>query len=256
LGFELFLLIIIAVMLLVAMWMSDSKGFRTAEDKNTFVLFLTLGVLAATCWAIVQQVGEMQKAYPEIRKQADAAKLQSEAAKLQADAAKTSIEIAHQNFMMDMRPFVAVSDIANERLVAKTGDKVRWDIQYINYGKSPTKKGVVTAHVWFGEKALASASQFFEQLSSAPPSQWLDFLIPPNANAKPNDNGFTFISILSDTEFADPDKSFVATHDRGIVLAGRFWYTDVFDEPHHTDFCRFTLVTGAIANCGLYNSMQ
>jgi hypothetical protein len=45
------------------------KGRRFRECANIFILVVTAAILAWTCWAIVQQVGEMRKVYPQIATQ-------------------------------------------------------------------------------------------------------------------------------------------------------------------------------------------
>jgi hypothetical protein len=62
-------------MVLAAVFMTSEWAGSTRETVaayvNTAVLILTLGVLAVTCVAIVEQVDEMQRVYPQIKTQAD-----------------------------------------------------------------------------------------------------------------------------------------------------------------------------------------
>jgi hypothetical protein len=60
---------------------------------------------------------------------------------------------------------------------------------------------------------------------------------------------------FSDDAVTDEEMAFMRAQDGGVIMAGRTWYSDIFGEPHSTDFCKYTLKGGAISDCGLHNEI-
>jgi uncharacterized membrane protein len=68
------LLVVIAVAIIVAMFMTaKDHSHHFYERFNIIVLSLTLVVLTITCWAIIRQVMEMKKVYDPIQHSAETA---------------------------------------------------------------------------------------------------------------------------------------------------------------------------------------
>jgi hypothetical protein len=166
------------------------------------------------------------------------------------------VSIARQNFRMDQRPYLLVEDIKGT-LKFSRGDKARWDVHYINYGKSPTLDEATDAHVWVGQSAIPNMEEFFKKLTAEKPRGMASFITPPNSSASgPKDNGFHYVSLFSENAVDQDDVGYMTTHDGGVVMAGRAWYDDLFGERHWTDFCRYTLITGAVSDCPTHNDVH
>jgi hypothetical protein len=55
----------------------EDRGQKFRDYATLSILVATAGVLAWTCYAIIQQVGEMQRVYPEVQREAQAAQDQA-----------------------------------------------------------------------------------------------------------------------------------------------------------------------------------
>jgi hypothetical protein len=157
---------------------------------------------------------------------------------------------------MDQRPYLLIEDIKGKTLDFKRGEKASWGIQYINYGKSPTVKGTANASVWVGKTAAAKMNDFFRKLPTAAPPDLTAFIVPPNASAGVGQNGFHYTTLFSETAITEDDSAFMRANDGGVIMAGRTWYTDIFGDSHSSDFCRYTLMSGAIADCPDHNEIR
>jgi hypothetical protein len=155
---------------------------------------------------------------------------------------------------MDQRPYVLVEDIKGQTLDFKKGENARWDIQFVNYGKSPSIKEVTDAHVWVGKNAVAMMDNYFRNLPEIVPPKSAEFIVPPNASGGPN--GFHYVTVWSDAVINPDDVVFMKAEDGGVIMAGRTWYYDIFGESHRTDFCRHTLVSGAVSDCPRHNEIR
>jgi hypothetical protein len=95
---------------------------------------------------------------------------------------------------MDQRPYILIENIKGQPLHFKIGEKARWDIQYVNYGKSPSIGEATDAHVWLGKNAAAAMNKFFEETAITKPTGMASFITPPNATAGPN--GFHYVTLF------------------------------------------------------------
>ncbi len=117
---------------------SEDDRKTVVDFLNTLFLILTFCVLTYTCYAIIQQVAEMQKAYPEIHRQAQAAIDQASAAKIQADTAKTQADAARDAAIAANRAWVGPSGATMDGVPAKGAD-IKIHIAYQNTGREPAR---------------------------------------------------------------------------------------------------------------------
>lgn len=179
------------------------------------------------------------------------------AAVYSAIQARNQVDIATQDFRMDQRPYILIEDIKGQTKVFTIGEKARWDIHYVNYGKSPSIKEATDAHVWVGKTAFAAMEDFFRNATIIKPQGMAEFINPPNAAAATTSaNGFHFVTLYSAAAINADEMAFIKTNDGGVVMAGRDWYFDIFGEAHYTDFCRYTLLTGATSDCPIHNEIH
>jgi hypothetical protein len=170
--------------------------------------------------------------------------------------AQEQAQISRLNFRMDQRPYIFVENIPDQPPRFKQAEKARWDVHYVNFGKSPSINEATDAHVWVGKAAYDKAQEFLKGLPFKKPENMASFITPPNATASRGQPGFKFITLFSDSAITDDEFAFINATDGGVVLAGRVWYYDVFGDRHSTDFCRYSLVTGAISDCPRYNEIR
>jgi hypothetical protein len=172
-------------------------------------------------------------------------------------SSEEQVRISRLNFKMDERPYILVEDTKGQSLNFKKGERARWDIQYVNYGKSPAVKAATDAHVWVGKRAISTTDGFFSKSSVIKPEGMAEFITPPNSSAAgPSANGFHYVTLFSDAATTDDDIAFMKANDGGVLVAGRVWYSDLFGDVHWTDFCRYTLVSGAISDCPRHNDIH
>jgi hypothetical protein len=170
--------------------------------------------------------------------------------------AQEQVQISRMNFRMDQRPYLLVEDVKGQTLSFKRDEKARWDIQYINYGKSPAVKEETDANIWVRTTAATKMNDFFNKLPKIASPNHTSFIVPPNVNAGKGENGFHYLTLFSDAKITEDDYAFMKTVDGGVIMAGRAWYYDIFGDPHWTDFCRYTLITGAISDCPSHNEIR
>jgi hypothetical protein len=157
--------------------------------------------------------------------------------------------IATDTEKRSLRAYILVEDAnGDKRFTPKM--PARWNIRMVNYGKTPSVNTTTVAKLWIGKNALNRADAFFGDPSSNP-SAITSFIMPPDHR-----DDYGYASILSDNALSDEDIALMKSSDAAIVLAGRAWYRDVFGDLHWTDFCRYTLATGAIAACAQHNELD
>jgi hypothetical protein len=172
-----------------------------------------------------------------------------------AAATQEQVEISRLNFRMDQRPYILIQDFPGT-FSFPNGQKAKWNIQYINYGKSPSVKEATEAYVWVGKSAISQMEDFFKRTPNRKPDNSANFVTPPNATARPGENGFHYVTLFSDTVVTPDDGAFMQSHDGGVVMAGRVWYSDVFGDDHSTDVCRYTLMSGGVSDCPRHNEIR
>jgi hypothetical protein len=161
--------------------------------------------------------------------------------------------VARDTERRSLRAYVLVEDMKNQRLQISIGQKVRWDIEYVNYGQSMTLNEATDAHVWLGKNAVQQMSAFFSKPALPQPKGMARFITPPNVAGT---HGFHYITLFSENVIDPEGFSFIKENDAGVVMAGRVWYTDIFGVQHWTDFCRYTLTAGGISDCPSHNEVH
>jgi hypothetical protein len=159
--------------------------------------------------------------------------------------------LTRENFMKEQRAYVVIDQPKDSNIVyMRVGEKVRWDIQFINFGKTPAIHMGTDKGIWLGSNAMNEMEQFFSKLPRAAPHNGEGglFLPPIIGDGGRNTPGFQYTSIVSESAFSSDDEVFGRTHDKAVVIAGRTWYQDMDGNPHYTDFCDFVIMTGAIGH--------
>jgi hypothetical protein len=166
-------------------------------------------------------------------------------------SAQQANSIARENFQKEQRPWIALDrPKPTDNIIIQVGQIVRWDVQFINYGKSPAAHVSTKNGIWVGMNAMTEMEHFFSTLPIADPHTGkLGFFVPMLVgDGSRNTPGFTYNSILGDRAVTDEDAAFMRANDGGVVAAARVWYSDTFDNAYRTDFCDIRLKTGAISH--------
>ena len=154
----------------------------------------------------------------------------------------------------DQRAFVFAIDPASSSLGFEEGKRLRWDVQFINYGKSPASHVRYDIHIFIGDDVPKRVDSFFASSRIVPTALQGGFLLPPNVGNGGRDTpSFRFHSAFSDGVLTAKDLMLIQAKDGAAAVAGRVWYDDVFEISHYMDFCRATLITGAVAECSRHN---
>jgi hypothetical protein len=174
-----------------------------------------------------------------------------------ANAAVEQVDISRQNFRTDLRPYLFIEDVKGQIAHVIVGQRLHWDIQFINYGKSPAVKQIQSIYMWIGRTAKAHIESFFVDLPEVlPVGRYPSFIIFPNATANKDEPGYRFSTLISETVITEDDISFIRSTDGGIIIVGRAWYSDIFGDTHSTDICRYWLIAGDMSECPSHNDIR
>lgn len=92
---------------------------------------------------------------------------QLDIAQVQAKAAQDSVRTMRQQMLLGQRPWVSITKAApHQTFVFQVGQSIRWDIAYVNSGRSPAIRMATDAGVWHGLSAVADVRVFFPNFPS------------------------------------------------------------------------------------------
>jgi hypothetical protein len=216
---------------------SEGRALRKEEEReddrrsvidsiSTAVLIATLGVLAYTCWAIIQQVEEMKKVYGPIAQQAAASAKQAETAA--ADA------VANQRAWIGP----TAANIAEEPVI---GRPIKVNVVYINSGRTPAPlSNLIYTHSfskleWDGMSACVSLRDFQKRCISTPFTSAITVAWPTVGQNNYTEN-------YPSSNNSDP-KPVVMDHDiqsgsEVVATIGCYVYR-TRSLTHHTSLCYF-----------------
>jgi hypothetical protein len=164
---------------------------------------------------------------------------QTQALQDTADVAKESLNIARKNFALDQRPYIWLTNDLPGPGFMETPSKapngqVLWNLQFMNYGRSPAHDVRFTVTTLAGEGAIVRAR-------TIPPLNQFGSPMPPG---KVNFSTGVSREVVSRAEFTR-----LMGLDDALVMFGRFHYTDIAGTPYETTFCLRHLRTGAVSFC-------
>jgi len=221
----------------------EDRGQRLRDNFTITALVATLVTLGVTCVAIFQQVGEMQKVYPEIQRQSDFASKQA--------------EIARAEYIANQRAWIGPTgaEITEPPMDEK---QIAIRIAYYNSGKSAA--GTFEY----------STSHKFSKVDWLSPDAAACFALQAIKTFCMNINEYSAFHVVwptTETSYysmfspADPDDHSIGltrfdndlrTGDGVFVVTGCFVYTSA-PETHHTAFCYYAepgkVQPGALHTC-------
>jgi hypothetical protein len=232
---------------LVDHYEADQEKRRTNEWVKRIIDAATIGGLFLTAYfAFAQlkvfegQLHEMEKTYKPLKEQAAAA---TRAAKASEDSAKA----VSDNFRIDQRPYLWVTDNMALPFRFQTGQIV-WNVEYTNYGKTPAVGGLVTRRIKIGDADFVpDANPILSQTGV------------PSAPLAPNKTNY--FSVLSPTRFTEAEFQTIMKTGGHIVISVKFEYSDLFGGGHETNLCLTYFDTEAIgfvriASAGCTNDIK
>jgi hypothetical protein len=146
----------------------------------------------------------------------------------------------------EQRPWVLSGDTKTP--VLKPGEIVSWDFVFDNFGKTPAINVLNNGKVLVGEDSLKKVtSTYFGTLRTSENQQ-------RGSIVGPNDPRFR--TAQSDEVLQESDIAKIIKVDGGVVLLWQVEYRDTAGNEYFTKVCKYTLKSGAIANCGTHNQIK
>ena len=153
-----------------------------------------------------------------------------------------SAERTYRLFQQSERPYVSIAD--REPLPLVPGQKVRCNVWFVNYGKTPAFEVLTTGKVFIGTDAMKQADDWFDSLGDRrlDASVGISTTIPPEIPSDPRKSS-VFSTLYSDRSATLNDLNFIIANEFSAVAALRQQYTDTFGHVFQYDAC-FTKVSG------------
>jgi len=224
------------------------EWYRLAVETLTLLAVIGYAAITIRMWR------EMIFTRHQAQHAVDAAQ-QSAGAALQANIA------ASNRFAIDQRPYVWVPDVEPLPVVAL--QRLRADVFFVNYGKSPAMNESGVGKIFFGKNAVKQAYQWFDSLGT--PEQLAAFLAKNQEGSQavvapgiPTDiakqGGHS--TILSDAAPTQVEVNWIGANDYSAVVALRFQYYDLSGNRYWTDVCVFHFASTAIGHCKKHNEIH
>jgi hypothetical protein len=173
----------------------------------------------------------------------------------QACLTRSAIKSAHEQFILDERPYVWQSSVDPKPYIF--GERVIVDTHWVNYGKSPALQFFGKGTVFYGEHALADADKWFDSLGNGKLA--IDggtvTVIPQGVPSDPKKTP-AFGTLFSATVPTAEEAAYMFSHDFAIVVVAREQYEDTSGNVYQSDLCFFRFVSGAIGQCEKHNKMR
>lgn len=193
-----------------------AREFRWVEGAQLVVngILAIVGIVALCIYGgqlkvMRGQLGEIVKQYPELQKSATAAKSA-------ADTADATLKASGQQFKIEERPYITIAIFQLTPMPASAGS-FHVGLHMINSGKTPALSVKVFARSYVGNR----------ELSLLMPKGRSQVVI---GSDKEMENTYTI-------DFIGTDAQQVTGGTEDFVLKGTVSYTDIFTDPHPTDFC-------------------
>jgi len=173
----------------------------------------------------------------------------------QSKAAQDSVTALQAQTRQDERPYVLVADLKPS---FGPNIKIRADIFFANYGKSPALKVRGRGTIFFGPDAMKQADQWFrtEALKPYPPKSSSTIIppgVPPESDIGP---GITRTTLFSARVASQEEFDYVRQHDFSAVIVVRQEYVDFAGDRYWTNGCWSYFASGAIPQCPTHNDAR
>ena len=213
----------------------EMRAFREQHRREDRAMnareWLTVALLICTTTGVFWQVHEMVRVYGPIRDQAAAGQQSAAAAKEAADAARDSVDLARNTAEVQLRPYVVIE--ANG--VRTTSNGLEAELVAKNVGLTPAYK----AHV----RGLVSIVGF-PLRSGEVPAKFEDRPGPASARFHVPHHNTNTLGPGRELRFTGVSRSFdprdmeeVKSGTKRILVAGAFYYYDVYKAVHYTKYC-------------------
>lgn len=219
----------------------------SSERRSLILAWANLVVLFITFAVFYFQLRESKTQTSIFRKQADQAIRDAQLTRNQTD---TQIQTAKDQFVADERPYIWTrekpSDWPADHAISGEDSEHHfyWDVFYQNFGRSPAIKFCGKAWVVTGENALSKVADI--QYNVCPPNAG-NILAPAQVQ---------WLSGRTKDTATQADYEKWAAIEHGIVIFGRFDYSDNFGKQYFSQFCLYRQKNGVVAYCEQHNHVQ
>lgn len=153
-----------------------------------------------------------------------------------------------RNFESDQAPVIWTSP---QSPIVEVGEKLKWDVLYSNYGRSPAHN--VKSCAWLAQGPVGlNALQILPQ----PSARSCDNQSFRSIGMIPQGVPPSYVSALSPVPLTESDVATIKSVDGGAIIYGVISYDDSVGHSYESTFCYYRLATKATMNCEKYNSFK
>jgi hypothetical protein len=163
-------------------------------------------------------------------------------------AMRDSIEQTQRNFESDQAPVVWTTPQPPE---IEIGKKLKWNILYSNYGRSPAREVRTCGLLAMGPLGLAALQTLPEPSVDRCRNEPFHSVSVLPQGYSPN-----FVTALSPAPLKEDDADIIKSTDGGAIVYGVISYEDAVGHSYESTFCSYRLITGALMNCEKYNTIK
>lgn len=169
-----------------------------------------------------------------------------------------ALDNSKRQFEQDQRPLIWSSSIIMIPLKGGTSEKIKFDIFFANYGKSPAVSFIGRGKIFVGPYSLQRAERWIRDLGK---ERFGDTyiggttVVMPGIPADPSKPVGGYATIQSDMLMSEQIKDALARDDY-IVVVDRQQYFDIAGNFYWSDMCWTHLATGATKACPHNNEVH
>ena len=213
------------------------------ERRSLILGWVTLLILVATFAVFYYQLRESKIQTAIFRGQGEQARKDALLTRTQTDQ---QIKNAADQFRIEERPYIWIQDRPKDDSAPMIGTdpsigKFAWNIYYANFGKSPAIRFCREVHLVTGEGALKRVVDINHETCKSPSGG----IIPPGK--------LELTSAFAEGTPSERDISQWKAMLNGIVVYGRFDYSDTLGGEYFSQFCMATQPNGRIGDCEGHN---
>jgi len=158
---------------------------------------------------------------------------------------QAAIQDARDNFIKDQQPIIWVTP---KNPTFGVNQKLQWNIEFSNYGRSPALNMRTCIHPSLGSSAFSAAQQHPPSLADCRGQVGSVTVVPPSYPG--------FATAYFDDLLTGPDVNAIEQISGGLVVVGAFEYEDISGHSYASTFCEYRLIGGALAHCPKYNEYK
>jgi hypothetical protein len=170
----------------------------------------------------------------------------------QATTAHSTLSVIQNQFRLDQRPYVLLAPTSRSGF--DPSGHFFTDFFPVNYGKTPSIKGMTDRKMFIGDDAMHQADIWFRNFTKKLKETPLGAGSETLPQGIPGDQKGNWITITSAEPISQKSLSdIILSGNEKVVFVFSIRYTDSSSTPYRTDACFRLLTTGAMSQCPRHN---